>query len=76
MPEAMLRVPHDGLRIEADCTTEGHWADCRLHFGRPAMYRCHGVRDFCRPDGLQRQEPGGAAGSAAPQALGPDEGSL
>eukprot|EP00969_Alexandrium_andersonii_P105054 4635422-Alexandrium_andersonii.AAC.1 len=36
-PEAILRCPHGGLRIEADCSTDGHWADCGLHVKHPAM---------------------------------------
>eukprot|EP00969_Alexandrium_andersonii_P157097 6944322-Alexandrium_andersonii.AAC.1 len=36
-PEAILHFSHGGLRIEADCSTDGHWADCRLRFGHPAM---------------------------------------
>eukprot|EP00969_Alexandrium_andersonii_P241627 10669401-Alexandrium_andersonii.AAC.1 len=35
-PEASLHVTHGGLRIEADCGTDGPWADCGLHFGHPA----------------------------------------
>eukprot|EP00969_Alexandrium_andersonii_P240834 10631755-Alexandrium_andersonii.AAC.1 len=38
MPEAILHVPHGGLRIETDCSTDEQWADCGLHFGRPAGY--------------------------------------
>eukprot|EP00969_Alexandrium_andersonii_P231786 10235771-Alexandrium_andersonii.AAC.1 len=35
--EAILRVPHGGVRIEADFTTDGHWTACGMHFGHPAM---------------------------------------
>eukprot|EP00969_Alexandrium_andersonii_P033767 1475989-Alexandrium_andersonii.AAC.1 len=38
---AMLHVPHGGLRIEADCNTVEHWADCGLRLGRR--------RSQCRP---------------------------
>eukprot|EP00969_Alexandrium_andersonii_P065821 2902425-Alexandrium_andersonii.AAC.1 len=34
--EAMFKFTHGGLRIEADCSTDGPWADCGLHFGHPA----------------------------------------
>eukprot|EP00969_Alexandrium_andersonii_P101668 4486492-Alexandrium_andersonii.AAC.1 len=36
-PDAILHVTHGGLRIGADCSTAGPWADCRLHFGAPVM---------------------------------------
>eukprot|EP00969_Alexandrium_andersonii_P216520 9563535-Alexandrium_andersonii.AAC.1 len=36
-PEAALHVTHGGLRIEVDCSVARPWADCGLHFGRPAM---------------------------------------
>eukprot|EP00969_Alexandrium_andersonii_P252712 11168496-Alexandrium_andersonii.AAC.1 len=35
-PEAILHLTHGGLRIGVDCSTDGPWADCGLHFGRPA----------------------------------------
>eukprot|EP00969_Alexandrium_andersonii_P323500 14293317-Alexandrium_andersonii.AAC.1 len=31
-PEAIPHVTHGGLRIEADCSAEEHWADCGLLF--------------------------------------------
>eukprot|EP00969_Alexandrium_andersonii_P025164 1099876-Alexandrium_andersonii.AAC.1 len=36
-PEAVLRCTQGGLRIEADCGTDGPCADCGLHFGPLAM---------------------------------------
>eukprot|EP00969_Alexandrium_andersonii_P239704 10582110-Alexandrium_andersonii.AAC.1 len=33
-----LRVPHGGLRIEADCSRDWPWADCGLHFEHIALY--------------------------------------
>ena len=36
-PEAILHFTLGGLRIEADWSTDEHWADCGLHFGHPAM---------------------------------------
>eukprot|EP00969_Alexandrium_andersonii_P129699 5732864-Alexandrium_andersonii.AAC.1 len=35
--EAILHVPRGGLRIGADCSNRGPWADCGLHFGHLAM---------------------------------------
>eukprot|EP00969_Alexandrium_andersonii_P091265 4029574-Alexandrium_andersonii.AAC.1 len=32
--DAILHFTHGGLGIEADCSTDEHWADCGLHFGR------------------------------------------
>eukprot|EP00969_Alexandrium_andersonii_P133593 5907915-Alexandrium_andersonii.AAC.1 len=37
MPEASLRLPQGGLRIEADWIPDGPWTDCELHSGPPAM---------------------------------------
>eukprot|EP00969_Alexandrium_andersonii_P216879 9579549-Alexandrium_andersonii.AAC.1 len=37
MPEATSHFPQGGLRIEADCSTDEHWADCGLHVGHLAM---------------------------------------
>eukprot|EP00969_Alexandrium_andersonii_P220244 9726878-Alexandrium_andersonii.AAC.1 len=35
--EVILRFTYGGLRIEADCSRDGPWAVCGLHFGRPAQ---------------------------------------
>eukprot|EP00969_Alexandrium_andersonii_P176822 7818809-Alexandrium_andersonii.AAC.1 len=35
--EAILHFTYGGLRIEADCSPDEHWADCGLHVGRPAI---------------------------------------
>eukprot|EP00969_Alexandrium_andersonii_P271721 12009749-Alexandrium_andersonii.AAC.1 len=37
MPEAILHFPQGGLQIEADCSTDGHWADCGLLCVHPGM---------------------------------------
>eukprot|EP00969_Alexandrium_andersonii_P048123 2112274-Alexandrium_andersonii.AAC.1 len=36
-PEAMMHSPHGGFGIEADCSTDGPWADFRVHSGHLAM---------------------------------------
>eukprot|EP00969_Alexandrium_andersonii_P113474 5015378-Alexandrium_andersonii.AAC.1 len=36
-PKAMLHFMHGGLQIEADFSTDEHWAGCGLHFGHIAM---------------------------------------
>eukprot|EP00969_Alexandrium_andersonii_P275786 12189230-Alexandrium_andersonii.AAC.1 len=36
-PQAILHVTHGGLRIEADCSTDGPSTDCGPHFPHPAM---------------------------------------
>eukprot|EP00969_Alexandrium_andersonii_P115779 5120460-Alexandrium_andersonii.AAC.1 len=36
-PEAILRLTHGGLRMEADCSPDEPLADCGLHFGPLAM---------------------------------------
>eukprot|EP00969_Alexandrium_andersonii_P289103 12778189-Alexandrium_andersonii.AAC.1 len=37
MLEAILHARQGGLRMRADCTIDGPWADCGLHFGHIAM---------------------------------------
>eukprot|EP00969_Alexandrium_andersonii_P337167 14901987-Alexandrium_andersonii.AAC.1 len=43
-PEANLRFTQGGLRIEAECSTDGPYADSGLHFGPLAMLRCQPAR--------------------------------
>eukprot|EP00969_Alexandrium_andersonii_P171191 7567440-Alexandrium_andersonii.AAC.1 len=40
----MLHVPKGGLRLEANCSTDGHLADCSLRGRAERARRAHGER--------------------------------
>eukprot|EP00969_Alexandrium_andersonii_P066161 2918246-Alexandrium_andersonii.AAC.1 len=53
----MLQFTHCGLRIEADCRTDEHWAVCGLHFGHPEMQRSRNMHTCLRRSELELRGP-------------------
>eukprot|EP00969_Alexandrium_andersonii_P215115 9500774-Alexandrium_andersonii.AAC.1 len=64
----MLHITHGRWRIGADCSTDEHWADCRLHFGHFATQRSQQPPAFT----TQQATRGLAGGGLPPPRTAPD----